>query len=178
MSCNVNQPCRLQDGSLAKSMKELAKKGHEAVADMEAVKTLATTQADGLDDIAAKLGGEGPSLDLEPPKDITFDFLKSTHSQGPWIMATDIFVYRGLVQALLGRMDDVGSKIGIMAGENNAVLEVCIADDVSSALANSELEQRWKASNLEILGLVMWNDKADVAMCQEPMATLLSCFSN
>ena len=154
-------------------MKQFAADGSQAVAEMKAMKALASNPAGNLEDIAKTFGGEELYAELDAPKDVTYDFLKVNQYYGPEVLATDFFIYRGLVQSLLGRMD-VDSKIGIMAGEQKTVVEVCIADDVPSALANPELQKRWTASNLEIMGLVVWSDTADVSKCAEPMATLLS----
>ena len=156
-------------------MKQFAASGQEAAANLQAMKTLAANQSDGLDDLVEKLGGENTSLalDLEAPRDVTFDYLQPHQHLGPGMLSTEIFVYRGLVQALLGRMD-TDSKIGILLGEKNNVLEVCLAGDVASALSNAYLTERLKSNGLEAMGLVGWSENEDLNNYHEHMATLLS----
>ena len=147
-----------------------------AVAMDELVKTLAKKQTEDLDIIADQLGDSDLNKKVTKSEDITNDFLQIKQVMGPHVPESRFLVYRGLIHALFARTTqcEAAGTLGIMAGDGNAVLEVCITQDLAAALACEELRSTWKAANYQIMGLVAWETNH---MCQkftEAMATLLS----
>ena len=90
---------------------------------------------------------------------VTEDFLRVERFEGPLCMQSTYFVYRGLIQALAGRMPKHGHlhAFGILAGVENMVHDCILADDLEGAMASQELAKRWSESGCELMGLVAWD---------------------
>ena len=59
---------------------------------------------------------------------------------GPESLRSSAYAYKGLTHELMGRANDQNiSKVGIMAGKDDAVIEVCVGDDVSTILSSDEM---------------------------------------
>eukprot|EP00435_Cladocopium_sp_Y103_P062055 s202_g23.t1 len=171
----------LQDGTLAASMKKVTQSSSasQAVAINEAVKALSKTQTDDLDVIVDQLGDNNTDT-ITKKEDITNDFLQTKVFFGPQTMETSFLVYRGLINGLLARSAQCQDRgfLGVMAGDGNAILEVCITSDLSAALASEELRSEWKAANYQIMGLVAWETAHDCHKFTEAMATMMSVQEN
>ena len=113
---------------------------------------------DDLQNIANEMAKESKANKVVEAEDVTAAFLEPEAYHGPVPLASQYFVYRGLVQALVGRKIVSASKdVGIMAGSNDIVHEVCIASEVKNALCHPELMDRWTNQNFELMGLVVWD---------------------
>ena len=172
----VQKTFSMQDGTLQKSLKNVAKTADDAVANHAAVKALSRSQTDDLDAIVDQLSDESAVQKLESSQDITAEFLQIKSYQGPKVCKSKFFVYRGLVQTLFARhhQDLVGS-VAVLAGNDDNVLEACITRDLKDALSCEELAARWKECKYQILGIAAWETAA--CSCQqfmEHMASLLS----
>ena len=155
-------------------MRHIAKKGQTEVAAKDAASALALHQASDLKDIVCDLADQ-KGIDVGDTKDITTSFLEATKPKKSERPTCTYFVYRGLVQSLLGRSVTEHQKlVGIMAGAKNSVIEICIAENVQEALACSELKSRWEKLQYDLLGLVVWDHEKDPQKYTEPMALLLS----
>ena len=168
------QHSSLQDGDLAKSMKQVAKKGDGAVATKNAITALAESQTADLKDIVSDLA-DSKNINLGGMEDVTTSFLETKKPTHPARPASKYFVYRGIVLSLTGRkMDERQKSVGIMAGANDIVIEVCIAENLQDALSCSELKTRWEKLEFDLVGLVAWDHENDPSKYTEQMAVLLS----
>lgn len=159
-------------------MKSVAAKCKDACAAKAMISSLSkiSTQ-DDLQNIANEMAKESKANKVVEAEDVTAAFLEPEAYHGPVPLASQYFVYRGLVQALVGRKIVSASKdVGIMAGSNDIVHEVCIASEVKNALCHPELMDRWTNQNFELMGLVVWDacKDHDHDKYKEDMALLMS----
>lgn len=154
-------------------MKKIASHGQDAVAMKDAVNVLSSDTSQDLAGIAVDLQGDCHTV--ATGEDVTFSFLESSTYQGPSLINSTIFLYRGLVLKLLAMHPGEQQLVGIMAGANDMVHEICLAEDLQCVISNSsELKAKWDKAGYEIMGLVSWDDEADCKKYIDLMATLLS----
>ena len=164
----------LQDGLLQKSMKHISTKGQHAVAVKDLVGTLASGTHDSMDVIAKELSVDKHPC-LENTKDVTMDFLVVPRVNGPDICKCDYFLYRGLIQGLLGHADNAKrlQYLGLMGGTDQCVLDVILAENLQCVLSSPELIQRWNNLKYEPMGIVVWDNDEKPYAYKEQMQELM-----
>ena len=134
---------------MSQTIHSVVAKGKDVAANDEAVHALAASQSENLEEIAVQMGNSCKVAEVSKSEDITESFLQTVKFIGPEKLKSSSDVYKGLVHELMGRVNDHHmNAIGVMAGMANDVIEVCVADDLSSILSSDELKK-----TLESVGL-------------------------
>ena len=156
-------------------MKHIAANGKDAVAVKEMLGMLSSTPQSGMDELAKNMVDEQlPSM--KDIQDVTADFLMVPQRHGPDLLRSPYQVYRGIIQALLGYKNKtyVSEQVGILAGNNDTVLDVILGVDIQSTLTTPELIDRWDSLGYTVMGLVVWDDQDDPMKHVECMQELFS----
>ena len=140
------------------------------------MQALAASQQGDLEEIAVTMGKSCQVAELSQSEDVTQSFLQTMKFVGPESLRSSAYAYKGLIHELMGRANDQNiSKVGIMAGKDDAVIEVCVGDDVSTILSSDEMNNHWKKLGYEIMGLVAWSHGSTISSkYEEDMAKLVS----
>jgi len=140
------------------------------------LQALAASQQGDLEEIAVTMGKSCQVAELSQSEDVTQSFLQTMKFVGPESLRSSAYAYKGLIHELMGRANDQNiSKVGIMAGKDDAVIEVCVGDDVSTILSSDEMNNHWKKLGYEIMGLVAWSHGSTISSkYEEDMAKLVS----
>ena len=165
-----------QDGALATSIQGAVAKGKEVADKDDAIKKFtAGSQSTNLQDVAIEIGNSCNVDEMASTEDVTASFLSTTKFLGPACATSRFFVYKGLVQLLMGRkVDENMNTLGVVAGTDNSAVEVCLGSDVSSILSCPELKERWNKLGFGIIGLVAWDHQATPSKYTEEMAKFMS----
>ncbi len=147
----------------------------DALQTQKALQTLASVKGPPLPEVISTLEGGGVKhcAASDPMgKDITADFLtppkKPKAAEHP---ESNITVYKGILRRLAGTKPKPGS-VAILAGANQSVTCVVVADSVTSALTSSEVLEFWKGNGHDILGLAIWEDLADPSKYKDDLSSL------
>ena len=160
---------------LKTSLHEAAAKGKEVAAKDNAIKKLAGSQSSDLQKIAVEIGNTCQVAEVSKAEDVTASFLSTTKFCGPACASSKFFVYKGLVHMLMGRdVNENASTLCIIAGRDDAAVEVCLGSDVSSMLSCPELKDRWNQLGFDSIGIVARDDEPAASKYTEAMAQLMS----
>ena len=150
-------------------------KGKVAAAKDDAVKTFSGSQSGNLQEIAQEIGNDCKIAQVAKSEDITKSFVETVKFTGPQLLISKFFVYKGLVSSLMGRaVDQNANTLGIIAGKDDAAVEICLGSDLSFMISNTELKERWNNLGYDVYGLVAWDHESDTTKYAEAMATLMS----
>lgn len=92
--------------------------------------------------------------------DITSVFLASGNSVqlGPALKETVISMYKGTIHRIMAGNDDENVKVGILAGKDNVVQDVILAESMDYILQSHETKSRWEQRGFVPVGLIAFTE--------------------